>query len=156
LPLADICNEGKQLILERLKQNIHGENRRYYDEWESFLRISKDGMIAHVRHTKLVPGGELYHYNGDDSDEDIWEFICKSHNNTWCIMAEARFYVMNFFRQMKEFFPELKEKLQALDDHFYYAQDIMGKEYNSEIEDPIKPDVFEKQDVRNRMADCVK
>jgi len=71
-------------------------------------------------------------------------------------MAEARFYVMNFFGQMNEFFPELKEELKELENHFYYTQDIMGSQYNKEIEDPVKPDVFENQDVRNRMADCVK
>ena len=57
---------------------------------------------------------------------------------------------------MNEFFPDLKNELKELDDHFYYTQDIMGKHYNKEIEDPVKPDVFENQEVRNRMADCVK
>jgi hypothetical protein len=158
--LADVYREGSSLIFNQLAKNIRGENRRYYDEWESFLRMSKDEMIGYVKRTKTVPGGEQYHYsNDDDTDENVWKFIYESHNNVWCIMAEARYYVMNFFRQMKEFFPELTDKLKVLDDHFWRTNEIMGnqeKGYASEIKDPVIPEIFEKQDVRNRMADCVR
>jgi len=157
LSLVEVYREGSRLIGEQLAENVRGEKQRYYNDWESFLRLSKEEMISFVKRTKLVPGGEQYHCDIEETTaENVWKIIYESHNNTWCIMAEARYYVMNFFRQMKEYFPELLEELNELDNHFYYTQDIMGGRYNKEIEDPVKPEIFEKQEVRNRMADCVR
>lgn len=159
IPLTDIYLEGFRRIKNCLHENIHGDKRHYYDEWEAFLRMSMEGMITHVKNTRLVPGGEQIPLGDVASDDDVWKFICEMHNNTWCDMAERRFYVMNLFRQAKEYFPEMAEDLKALDDHFWHTNEIMGgsetKGYNSEIGDPINAEIFMSNEVRERMADCV-
>jgi len=157
LTLKDIFEEGLTRIRNCLETNIHGEKRRYYDEWETFLRMSKGEMIAEVRRIGIVPGGE--HGSFDEkmkNDEEVWRFICGAHNSTWCNMAERRFYVANFVRQAKEYFPKLEDSLKALDDHFIYTNRIMGNEYGKEVGDPVDLEIFSKPDVRERMADCVK
>lgn len=159
LSLADIYSEGFSRIHADLADNIRGEKRRYYDEWEAFLRLGTDEMIAYVKQSGTVPGGDRGPYQGEANDEGIWNFIYTSHDSTWCSMAERRFYVMNFFRQAQEFFPEEKEALQALGDHFWYTCEIMGNRdtgYGSEIGDPVDADIFIKSEVRARMADCVR
>ncbi len=157
--IEDIYRKGIQRIYDCLRININGEKRHYYDEWEAFLRMDKNEMLTEVRRIGIVPGGEKGEVDKGKTDEELWDFICSSYNTTWCNMAERRFYVMNFFRQAKEYFPEMQEGLQALDVHFWYANDIMGNKetgYNSEIGDPAKIEIFENPDVRIRMADCVK
>ncbi|MCL2433544.1 MAG: hypothetical protein FWD16_03385 [Clostridia bacterium] len=164
LSLVEIYREGIFRIRDCLAENIRGQKRRYYDEWETFLLMSKEEMMAEVTRTGYVPGGCDGCENGKMKDDihgaDIWEKICTAHNSTWCDMAERRFYVMNFFRQAKEFFPELKDDLQALDDQFWRTSVVMGGNdgngYGTEIGDPCKPDVFADPEVRARMADCVR
>jgi len=156
MPLDEIYREGTRLIYTHLAENIRGGKKRYYDEWEAFLRMGKDEMIAEVKRTKTAPGGEHDPFEGEESGERVWRFICAAHENTWCIMAEARYYVMYFFRQMKEYYPGLKRGLDQLDKHFFYTQNIMGARYNKEVGDPIKPEVFAKKSVRRRMARCVR
>lgn len=160
MPLTDIYRVGFRRIHDCLNENIHGDKRYYYYKWEAFLRLSMDEMITEVKRTRLVPGGEQILYDGDQSDDSVWNFICEMHNNTWCDMAERRYYVMNLFRQAKEYFPEMKDDLKALDDHFWYTNEIMGgsetKGYNSEVGDPINAEIFMNIEVRERMADCVK
>jgi hypothetical protein len=66
---------------------------------------------------------------------------------------------MHFFRQAKEYFPEVKDELQALCNHFWYASEIMGNQergYGSEVGDPINSEIFKNPEVRARMADCVR
>jgi len=156
LSLIEIYREGLRRIRSCFEINIKGERHHYYDDWEVFLRLSKDDMITQVKRTGIVPGGD---HGPIGEDVDIWNVICHSHDSTWCDMAERRFYVMNFCRQAMEYFPEVKEDLQALDDHFMYTNTIMGSQedgYGSEIGDPVNPDIFEKPEVRARMADCVR
>ena len=159
LSLIDIYREGFRLIQAHLEASIHGEKRRFYDEWEAFLRLGTDEMIAEVKRTRTVPGGEKRTLTDESSAESVWKFICGAHDSTWCDMAERRYYVMHFFRQAKEYFPELKEELQALDNHFWYASEIMGNQesgYGSEVGDPINVEIFTNSEVRARMADCVR
>jgi len=163
LSLAEIYRVGFRRIRDCLDLNIHGGKRRYYDEWEAFLRLNKDEMMDEVKRTGIVPGGcdgtENGKINEQITDENVWELICRAHNSTWCDVAERRFYIMNFMRQAKDFFPEIIEDLQAIDNQFWHASVIMGGNdgngYGTEIGDPCKPQIFEKQDVRMRMADCV-
>jgi len=161
LSLIDIYREGFRRIRDCLEVNIRGEKRRYYLEWEAFLRMNTTEMIAEVKRTGIVPGGTGGGIvNEEINNENAWKIICGFHESTWCDMAERRYYVMNFIRQAKEYFPELKEDLQALEDHFYYTNEIMGghdvKGYGSEIGDPINPELFANSEVRARMADCVR
>lgn len=159
LSLMDIYREGFRRIRTCLEVNIRGEKRHYYDEWEAFLRMSADEMITTVKYNGKVPGGDHGLLEDGASDDKIWSFICSAHDSTWCNMAERRYYVMNFFRQAKEYFPEEKDALQALDNHFWYTNEIMGNQangYGSEIGDPANAEIFKKPDVRTRMADCVR
>ncbi len=157
--LEDIYRKGVHRIYDCLNENINGEKRHYYDEWEAFLRMDKNEMLTEARRMGAVPGGQDAEVDESKTDEELWELICSSYSNTWSNMAERRFYVMNFFQQAKEYFPEINDEIQILVEHFMYANDIMGNRetgYNSEIGDPAKIEIFEIPDVRNRMADCVK
>jgi len=153
--------EALRQIRAHFNVNIRGGKRRYYDEWEAFLRLGKDDMIAQVKRTRFAPGSTHYVlFEGEMTDENVWKYICDEHGSTWCDMAEARYYIMNFFRLIKEYYPDLKDDLQALDNQFWRASVIMGGNdgngYGTEIGDPVKPEIFEKQDVRECMADCVR
>ena len=49
--------------------------------------------------------------------------------------------------------------MKELGDHYMKANTIMGNRetgYGSEIGDPVKPEIFEKPEIRARMADCVR
>ena len=151
---SEMNKEALRQIQSHFSVNIRGDKQRYYDEWEAFLRLSTDDMIAHVRRTGFAPGGEFWRFSGEATDENIWKYICGNHANVWCIMAEARYYVMNFFRQAKEYFPQLSVELQELDNQFWVSSTVIGK-YRDEINDPVDPEVFKKSDVRVRMADCI-
>lgn len=156
---ADIYLEGIRQIRSCLESNIRGEKRHFSDEWEAFLRLRVEEMIAEVRRTHIVPGGEHGPLAEDASDDAAWEFICRAHDSTWCNMAERRYCVMNFFRQAKEYFPEAGNELQALDDHFWRASEIMGSRdtgYGTEVGDPVDIEIFKNPEVRGRMADCVR
>ena len=155
LTLGDIYREGTVCIRDALEANIRGDKRHCYDDWEAFLRLDFDGMLAFAKRARSIPGGEQVPFDGND----VWKFICGACNNTWCIMAECRYYVMHFFRQAKEYFPEANTELQALDDHYWHTSEIMGNResgYAGEIGDPINAGLFAKQDVRARMADRVR
>jgi hypothetical protein len=156
LSLIDIYKEGTRRIRDCLCENIRGEKQRYYSEWEAFLRMHIDEMITEAKRIRLVPGGEENPYGMTMNDENIWEYICASHSNTWCTMAECRYYVMNFFRQAKEYFPEIIDDLQELDNHFWYTSDIMGSRYNKEIGDPVDAEAFKNPEIRVKMAACVR
>lgn len=159
LSAKEIYRKGIIRIYECLNSNFNGEKTHYYDEWEEFLRLSKNGMLDEARRIGYVPGGEYAKVDESDNDEKAWNIICRSYNNTWCNMAERRYYVMHFLKQSEEYFPGLHDELQELASHFNYASSIMSNKetgYNSEIGDPVKPEVLENQEIRMRMADCVR
>ncbi|MDR0443954.1 MAG: hypothetical protein LBH44_11160 [Treponema sp.] len=155
-PLSDMYRMGIKRIQTCLEKNIRGEKEHYYDEWEAFLLLSMEEMIAHVKRTHNVPGGEHGSFDAESGDEDVWKFIGGAHDSTWANMAERRFYIMNFFRQAREYFPEAKDDLQALDTHFLYANKIMGEEYGRILGDPVNIEIFKNPEVRSRMADCIR
>ena len=156
LSFEEIYLKGFNQIQASLEANVRDEKQYFYIAWEAFLRMNTDRMIAEVKRSKTVPGGEIILLPEGLSDEGVWKFICEAHNNTWCDMAERRFYVMQFFIQAVEYYPEFAADLKELADHFGYASGIMSDGYNIEVGDPVNPEIFKNPDVRNRMADCVK
>lgn len=159
LSAKEIYRKGIIRIYECLNSNINGEKTRYYDEWEEFLHLNKNSMIDEARRIGYVPGGEFAEVDKFDDDDKVWNTICRSYNNTWCNMAERRYYVMHFLYQASEYFSDIHDELHELASHFNYASSIMSDKstgYNSEIGDPVKPEVLENQEVRIRMADCVR
>ena len=160
LSISNIYNEALRRIRDCMDENIRGTKQNYYSNWESFLRMSVDEMIAEVRRTGLVPGGEhgandVYNRR-EESAENMWKFICRTNDTTWCNMAERRFYVMNFFQQLMEFYPNFTDNMQALADHFWHTNTIMADRYGHEVGDPVNIEMFKNLDVRARMADCVR
>ena len=161
----EMHREGLQQIHTYLDANIHGVDRHYFDEWESFLRLSKDDMISQVQRTRIVPGGEHAQLEEVLNYESMWKIICISHDSTWCNMAERRFYIAQFLYKIMDIYPAItKDSMKNLADHYWESSKIMGGDYGGnakigygrEVGDPINPEIFEKQDVRERMADCVK
>ena len=160
LPISEIYHLCLRRIRECLGENIRGAKQHYYDDWEAFLRMSVDDMIAAVRKTGAVPGGEHgpndVHIRKEESDDEMWKFICRTHDSTWCNMAERRFYVLQFFRQAKEYFPDHSKEFEGIADHFYGTNAIMGDGYGKEIGDPVNIEVFINPEIRARMANFVK
>lgn len=158
LTSKEIYRMGLTRIFECFDSNINGEKLRYYEKWKEFLRLNKNDMLDEARRIGYVPGGEFAKVDKSDDDDKVWSIICRSYNNTWCNMAERRYYVMHFLRQSSEYFPDIYDELHKLASHFSYASSIMSDKetgYNSEIGDPVKPEILEDQEVRMRMADCV-
>ncbi len=165
VPETDMHREGMRQIHAYLNANIHGADKHYFDEWESFLRLNKDEMISQVKRTRIIPGGEHGRLGEDMNDETTWNIICSSHDSTWCNMAERRFYIAQFLYKIMDQYPvEIKDAMRHLADHYWESSKIMGGDYGGdanigygrEVGDPVNPEVFERQDVRERMADCVK
>ena len=162
---TEIHIEALRQIHAYLGSNINGADRHYFDEWESFLRLSKGEMITQVKRTRTVPGGEHDEIKADMDDGGAWKLICDSHSSTWCNMAERRFYIAQFLYKIMDQYPaETKGAMKNLADHYWESGKIMGGGYGGndkvgygvEIGDPVNPEIFEKQDVRERMADCVR
>jgi len=151
----ELYTEGLRQIRDYLRAGVHGADRHYYDDWENFLRLSIDEMIAEVTRTRVVPGANMWRRGFQD--ENILKYIYQVADPAWCKMAEHRFYVMHFFNQAAEFFPNQRESLQELANHFGAVSRIMGKEYISEVgHDPVNAEAFGNPEVRARMADCVR
>ena len=160
LSLEEIYRKGIFKIYDCLDSNINGDKRYYYDEWESYLRMNKSEMLEKARQIGYIPGGENANIDKTNTDEEIWNIICRSYDCTWCSMGERRYYVMHFLNQAAEHFSEVRDELQELASHFWNASNIISNKesgYNSEIgDDPVNSEILQKQDVRMRMADCVR
>lgn len=165
VPEREMHREGLRQIYAYLYSNIRGEDRHYFGEWESFLRLSKSDMISYVKRTLTVPGGTHDSVSADMDDGAAWAAICESHDSTWCDMAERRFYVSQFLYKIMGGYPDdIKESMKHLADNYWESSKIMGGDYGGdekigygrEVGDPVNPEVFEAQDVRERMADCVR
>lgn len=153
----ELYHEGMRQVLAYLDAGVRGRDRHYYDEWESFLRLSMEQMIAEVKRTRIVPGGDCGEFEGETTDENVRKFIDHVADPTWCNMAERRYYIMHFFRQSAQYFPEEKEALKEIEDHFGWSNGIMGDTYVKEVgHDPVNAEAFENPEVRARMADCVR
>ncbi len=156
LTLKEVYLEGIKQIRDYLWAGIYGEDRRYYTEWEAFLRKSMEDMIAQVRAEKHLPASNMWGKIKDsDTDEDIRNLINSIVDPTWCEMAERRYYIMHFFRQAIKLFPEVKDEMSAIEQHFGKSNAIMGEDYIHEAgHDPVS-EAFNDPAARNRMADCV-
>jgi len=158
--VKELYREGLRQIRDYFRAGIHGEDRHYYEEWENFLRLGMDDMMAEVKRSRRVPGigGKLL--PGEATDRQIRDRINEIADPAWCEMAERRYYVMRFVRQAIQHFPEETEALRALDAHFWKTSEIMGNMQNgyaSEVgHSPVNAEAFEKPEVRARMADCVR
>ena len=161
--VKEMYQEAFRQILAYFRAGIHGKDQHYYEEWESFLRLSIDDMMAEVKRTRRVPGsamvgGELP--PGEITDQQIRKAIHLIADPTWCEMAERRYYLWHFFRQAVQHFPDETGALLALANHFLKSCEIMGdKGYISEVghspANEINDEAFEKPEVRVRMAEHV-
>ncbi|MCL2701459.1 MAG: hypothetical protein FWE88_07170 [Phycisphaerae bacterium] len=158
-PVKEVYYEGIVQVRDYLHAGVHGKDAHYYDEWERFLRLSMDDMIREVRRLRYVPGAQMFANElpqGEITDQQIRQRIHAVADPTWCEMAERRYYIMHFFYQAAQYFPEEKEALKEIEDHFAWSNTIMGSKYIKEAgHDPVTA-AFENIEVRSRMADCVR
>ena len=153
----EIFKEAFKCVRTNLGKSVRGEERWYYDEWENFLRLENIGdMVNYVKQNHVIPGAmNTYPDGAADSEIHVGGVI-----EFWWYIAERRYYVMQLFRQAKDYFPEIKNDLQELDNHFWYASEIIGNQengYTSEVgHDPVNMEIFAKQEVRARIADKVR
>ncbi|MCL2665182.1 MAG: hypothetical protein FWE82_06180, partial [Defluviitaleaceae bacterium] len=165
VPETEMHAEGLRSMRRYLNENMNGADKNYFYEWEAFLRMNKIEMISHVRRTQSIPGGEHGTLDMNMDDGAMWKAICAAHGSTWCNMAERRFYVAQFlYKIMGQYPAETQNLMHKLADHYWESSKIMGgdyggdpkKGYGREVGDPVDPEIFERQDVRERMAICVK
>ncbi len=71
----ELYQEGMRQVRAYLNSGVRGEDRHYYDEWESFLRLSMEEMIAEVKRTRIVPGGDCEAFEGEAADENVRKFM---------------------------------------------------------------------------------
>ncbi len=159
LPDKELYYQGIHQIYNYLKEGVKGKDSHYYDEWENILRLeSMNDMITEVRRLNMIPGAQMFSH--DLQEENIRDQMNALADPTWCEMSERRYYIMHFFYQAKQHFPEEAEAFQTLEDHFWRACEIMGNQQNGYIgevgHDPVNAEAFENPEVRARMADCVR
>ncbi|MCL1909955.1 MAG: GNAT family N-acetyltransferase, partial [Kiritimatiellaeota bacterium] len=156
----EMYEAGLAQILAYFEAGLRGDDRRHYDEWERFLRLGMDEMIAEVKRTRFVPGAHANDakFSGEATDENIKKHLQSIADPVWCEMAERRYYIMHFFRQAARHFPEMKDEMKKIEDHFAWSNTIMGSEYVKETGEGEKwnAGAFENPEVRARMADCVR
>ena len=151
----ELYYQGMLQIRDYLRAGVCGEDSHYYDEWENFLRLeSMDEMVATAIRLKYIPGAQMFScdLNADNAREKMNVLA----DPTWCEMAERRYYIMHFFYQAAQHFPEEKEAMKEIENHFGWSNSIMGDKYIKEVgHDPVT-EAFEKADVRARMSDCIR
>ena len=155
LPVKELYRLGLRQIRAYLRAGIHGEDRHYYDEWGRFLRLnSLEQMLAEAERLGTMPGAQIFYEESTEKSIDVLA------DPTFCELAERRYYIMHFFYQAAEHFPEEKAALNALGDQFWFTSEIMGnqkKGYVSKVgHDPVNMELFAKKSVRAHMARCVR
>ena len=155
--VTELYQEGLRQVRDYLDAGVRGKERHYSEEWEAFLRKDMGEMIAEVKRTRVVPGGDCGKYEGDATDESVRTFIEHVVDPVWCNMAERRYYIMHFFNQAANHFPGEAQALRDIANHFGWSNTIMGSDYIKETgHDPVNAEAFENPEVRGRMADCVR